>query len=87
MSISAPPAVLRKRSVTPHSLRRLPNINIPIKGALEGMAREATIPVMIGKRIVAVLRDGDRLRHVDGALLFARQQPRIGGWMIGTRDM
>ena len=58
MSIKAPPAVLRKRSVTPHSRSRFPNISIPIRGALDGMARDATTPVKIGKIMTAVRETG-----------------------------
>ena len=54
MSIMGPPAVLLNRSVTPDSRSRLPNISMPMRGALEGTTRDARIPVTMGKRIAAL---------------------------------
>jgi len=56
--IKAPPAVLLSRSVTPVSVNRFPNINIPIRGAQVGTAREANTPVKMGNKMTAVFETG-----------------------------
>ena len=55
MFISAFCAVSLKRSVTPHSRKRLPNIKLPRRGATEGKSNDTTIVTRIGKMIFSLL--------------------------------
>ena len=48
-------AVLLRRSSTPHSRMRLPNMRLPTSGALIGTMMPATAVTMMGKRIRASL--------------------------------
>ncbi len=55
MFIRAFCATSDRRSVTPVSLSRLPNIRQPIRGAVEGSSRTTKIVTTMGKMIFSVL--------------------------------
>ena len=55
MFISAFCAVSLKRSVTPHSRKRLPNIRLPRSGATDGKSKDTTMVTRMGKIIFSFL--------------------------------
>jgi hypothetical protein len=55
MFMNAFPAVSARRSVTPHSLSRLPSMNMPISGADLGTRRMMMMAPTIGKRSFSFL--------------------------------
>ena len=76
-----------RRSVQPHSRKRLPSIRQPISGAVDGRSRMTKMVTMIGKRIFSVLETGR-----DCTILILRSASEvmsfmIGGWIIGIRAM
>ena len=58
MFISAFCAVSLRRSVTPHSLSKLPNIRLPRSGATDGKSKDTTIVTRIGKITFSFLLTG-----------------------------
>lgn len=81
------PAVLLRRSVTPDSRIRFPNMSIPINGATEGTTRAVINVETIGKTRT-VIRDTGLACFIWIARSFFVVNSRMtGGWMTGTRDM
>ena len=79
--------VLLSRSVTPHSLNRLPSIRQAMRGPAEGTSRATKIVTTMGKMIFSFL---DTCRR--GFMTICRSFSvvssfMIGGWMTGTRAM
>ena len=60
---------------------------MPMRGALEGTAREARIPVASGTRIAAVWDTGMAWGMSMARSCFVVSIRMMGGWMMGTRDM
>ena len=58
MYIRALEAVSVSCLTTPHSLNRLPSINIPTSGAVVGRITHTTIVTITGKRILSSLETG-----------------------------
>ena len=79
--------VLDKRSATPDSLIRLPNVSAPIKGAASGSRNAHSSSNVSGKRIFSRLVTGRScciliLRSASVVSSFI-----MGGWIIGTSAM
>ncbi len=84
MFISSFCTVLLSRSVTPHSLNRLPSIRHAISGAAEGTSRATKMVTTMGKMIFSVLETWRRgfmtiLRSFSVVSSFM-----MGGWITGT---
>ena len=80
-------AVLDRRSTTPHSLNRLPNISIPTSGVADGSSRAQIISTESGKTIFSIWRTGRScfISISRSALVVSRRM--IGGWIMGTSAM
>ena len=81
-------AVSDRLSSTPHSRMRLPNIKKPTSATLRGTNSPATMVIMMGNRIFAVLLTcfsayGMRIRR---SFLVVTSR-MTGGWMMGTSAM
>ena len=81
-------AVLLSRATTPHSLRKLPSISMPIRGAPLGASRDTKMVTIIGNRILTT----GRTDIFDTPILIIRSflvvSIRItGGWISGTSDI
>lgn len=87
MLIRAPDAVLLRRSVTPDSRSRLPNISSPSNGAADGMNRQASTQVITGNRITAVFDTGLAWRTSMWRSSLVVSRRRIGGKITGTSAM
>ena len=87
MFISAPPAVLANRSVTPTSFSRLPSISMVISGATGGKNRLTMMAITAGKTIFSSLLT---LRIC--AISILRSTGLVsslitGGWIMGISAM
>ncbi len=85
--ISALEAVSASCFTTPDSLKRLPSISIPTRGAVVGNIRQTTIVTIIGKSIFSNLDTG---RNCSILILRSSSVVKsfiIGGWIIGTSDI
>ena len=80
-------AVLLKRSVTPDSRIRFPNISMPISGATEGISRAVTSVEMTGNSRTVVRETGLAVFIWIALSFFVVNSRRTGGWMTGTSDM
>ena len=78
MFMSAFCTVSDRRSVTPHSRKRLPSIRQPTSGAVDGRSRMTKMVTMIGKRIFSLLETDARLHHLDLAVFLAREELHDG---------
>ena len=87
MSIIEVRAVLASRSVTPHSLSRLPKKSMPTSTMESGAIMAAMIKAPMGKRIFS------RCETARGGAMRMSRSCRVvksrmmGGWMMGTRAM
>ena len=87
MYIRAFEAVSCSCLTTPLSLKRLPSISMPMRGAVEGSMQHTTIVTITGNIILSRLETG-----LSCSILILRSFSvvsalMIGGWMIGTSDM
>ena len=80
-------AVLLKRSVTPDSRIRFPNISMPISGATEGISRAVISVEMTGNSRTVVRETGLAVFIWIALSFFVVNSRRTGGWMTGTSDM
>ena len=76
-----------RRSVHPHSRRRLPNISIPIRGTAGGRISPQAIVEIIGKRILSVRDTGRSCSIFIERSAFVVKSLIIGGWIRGTSDI
>ena len=87
MLISSFWTVLLSRSVTPHSLNRLPSIRQAISGAAEGTSRATKMVTTMGKTIFSVLETSRRGFMTIWRSFFVVSSFMMGGWITGTRAM
>ena len=80
-------AASERRSVHPHSRRRLPNMSIPTSGTDAGRTRPQATVETIGKRMRSVLVTGRSCSILIPRSFFVVRSLITGGWMSGTSDM
>ena len=85
MFISSFWTVLLRRSVTPHSLKRLPSIRQAISGPAEGTSRATKMVTTMGKMIFSVLLTWRRGFMTIWRSLSVVSSFIMGGWITGTR--
>ena len=76
-------AVSERRSVTPHSRNRFPNIRQPIRGAVEGRSRITKVATTMGKMIFSVLETSRLCTILTLRILSVVMAFMIGGWIMG----
>ena len=79
--------VSERRSMTPVSRARLPNISAPMSGVADGNNTAQVVSTVMGKRIFSSLETGRSctIFILRSSSVVSRRM--IGGWMIGTRAM
>ena len=87
MFISSFCAVLDRRSVTPETRRRLPNISMPISGAAEGSSSETMTVTAMGKITSSRLLTGRSCCMTMERSFLVVNARMMGGWMTGTSAM
>ncbi len=87
MFIRAFCAVSDRRSVTPHSRKRLPSIRQPISGAVEGRRRITKVATTMGKMIFSVLETSRACSIFTSRISFVVHSFIRGGWMRGMSAM
>ena len=87
MFISSFCMVLLRRSVTPHSLARLPNIRQAISGAAEGTSSATKMVTTMGKMIFSFLLTSRRGFMTIWRSCSVVRAFMIGGWITGTSAM
>ena len=87
MYINALDAVSVNCLTTPDSLKRLPSISIPTKGAVVGRIRHTTMVTIIGNRIFSSLDTGRNCAILIFRSCSVVSNFIIGGWIIGTSDI
>ena len=80
-------AVSERRSVTPHSLKRLPSIRQPTRGAVEGRSRMTKVLTTMGKTIFSVLLTSRACSIFTLRIFSVVKSFMMGGWMRGIRAM
>ena len=83
MFISSFCAVLDKRSVTPQTLSRFPNIRQPISTSASGTIRPTTAVTMSGNRIFSSLETGRNASMRMARSFLVVSSLMKGGWIMG----
>ena len=77
--------VLLSRSVTPHSLKRLPSMRQAMRGAAEGTSRATKMVTTMGNTIFSFLLTSRRGFMTIWRSFSVVSSFMMGGWITGTR--